>query len=143
MVKQIFSILFSFILLAGHSHLTIGMHFCGGEAVESKIVLGELHLACDMMDIEESCDDSGNSNKSQASFDNNPCCETEYQTIQPPEDIFKDATQIAFNIDFAVAPVYSTLNPDLFPKTTHLSFRQYHSPPIEKDIQVLLQTFLI
>jgi len=143
MMKQIFSILLSFILLASHSYLTIGTHFCSGEAVESKILLGVTQPGCGMTDMEGSCNNSENSNKSQTSFNNTPCCENEYQTIQGPDEFVKDAAPITFNVDFAVAFVFATLNLDLYSNATQKSFTEYHTPPIEKDIQVLFQTFLI
>ena len=141
MMKQIFSILLALILLASHSYLTIGTHFCGGEAVESKILLGETHLGCGTMEMEEPCNDSGNSN--ETNLDKAPCCENEYQTVQSTNEFVKDATPVTFHVDFAIAIVYATLNLDLFPNSTQQSHTEYHSPPIEKDIQVLFQTFLI
>jgi hypothetical protein len=142
-MKQTFSIILSFMLLASHMYLTIGTHFCGGEAIETKIILGETQLGCDMMDREEPCDDVANSNKSNTDLDETPCCENEYQTIQSTNEFVKDAAQIAFNVDFAVAFIYTTLNLDFFPESTHQVYTEYISPPLEKDIQVLFQTFLI
>ena len=142
-MKQVFSILLVLILLASHSYLTIGTHFCGGEAVESKILLGETHLGCGMMDREEPCEDYENSNKSNTSFVKTICCKNEYQTVQLTTKFVKVATQIAFSFEFAVAFFYTTLNLDLFLKSTQQFYTEYHSPPLEKDIQVLFQTFLI
>ncbi len=141
-MKQIFSILLPFILLASHMYLTMGTHFCGGEIVETKIMLGETHLGCGMMDMEEPCDDSNPTNKG-TNFNKTPCCANEYQTLQPTNEFVKDAAQIVFNVDFAVAFIYTTLNLDLFPKSTTKFYTEYISPPLEKDIQVLFQTFLI
>jgi hypothetical protein len=143
MMKQIFSILLSFILLASHSYLTFGTHFCGGEAVESRILFGETHLGCGMMDMEESCNDPEESNKSQTSFDNIPCCENDYQTIQVSDEYVKEATPITINVDFALAFVYATLNLDLLPNSTQKSFTEYFAPLLKIDLQALLQTFLI
>ncbi|MEY1638646.1 HYC_CC_PP family protein [Tenuifilum osseticum] len=142
-MKQIFSILLSFILLASHINLTMGTHFCGGEAVETKIILGEKHLGCGMMGMEQPCDGSEHSNNNQVRFNNVPCCQNEFQTIQGTADFVKEAAQTVFNVDFTVAFIYTTLNLDLFPKSTHRVYTEYISPPLEKDIQVLFQTFLI
>ena len=142
-MKQIFSILFSLILMTSNSYLTIGTHFCGGEAIESKILLGETHLGCEMIDMVEPCNDSENSNKNETNFDKTPCCENKYQTVQSTNEYVKDATPISLNVDFAIAFVYTTLNLDLFPNSTQHFYTECHSPPIEKDIQVLFQTFLI
>lgn len=141
-MKQGFSILLSFILLASHMYLTIGTHFCGGEAVETKIMLGETHLGRGMMDIEESCDDS-NPAKNETNFNKTPCCANEYQNIHSTSEFVKDTSQIVFNVEFAVAFIYNTLNLDLFSKSTHQVYSKYISPPLEEDIQILFQTFLI
>ncbi len=137
------SILLSFILLAGHMHLTTGTHFCHGEAVETKIILGETHLGCAMMDMEEPCEYPENSNENGVSFDKVPCCHNEYQIVQVTNEFVKDSVQPSFNDDFALAFTYSTLNSDLFTKSAHQVYTEYNPPPLEKDNQVLFQTFLI
>ncbi|MDF1546739.1 MAG: hypothetical protein P1P88_02880 [Bacteroidales bacterium] len=121
----------------------MGTHFCGGEAVETKIILGETHLGCVLVDMEEPCDDSEHSNNNQVRFNNIPCCQNEFQTIDSTDEFVKDATQTVFNVDFAVAFLYTSLNLDLLPKATHQFYTEYNSPPLEKDIQVFFQTFLI
>ncbi|MCF8357944.1 MAG: hypothetical protein K9H26_04245 [Prolixibacteraceae bacterium] len=142
-MKKSISTLLSFILLSSHMYLTMGTHFCGGEAVESKIIFGETHLGCDMMETEKSCDDSEHTNNNQVSFNKFPCCQNEFHTIQSTDDFVKDATQTVFNDDFAVAFLYSLLNLDIRPRTTHQFYTDYISPSLEKDVQVLFQTFLI
>ncbi|MEA4976880.1 MAG: hypothetical protein VB046_14190 [Paludibacter sp.] len=142
-MKQFFSILLSLILLANHINLTMGTHFCSGVAVETKIILGETHLGCGMMEMEEACKDSEHTNNNQVHINTIPCCQNEFQTIQSTDDFVKDATQTAFNIDFTVAFLCNALNPDLLPKTTRQFKSEYYSPPLDKDIQVLFQTFLI
>lgn len=143
MMRKSFSILLSCILLASHMYLTIGTHFCGGEAIETKILLGETHLGCNMPDMEKPCNYSENTHKNRVSFDKLPCCENEYQTVQVTNEFVKDVANIPFNIEFAVAFIYTTLNLDLFPKSAHQFNTEYISLPLEKDIQVLFQTFLI
>ncbi|PKP51460.1 MAG: hypothetical protein CVT92_12730 [Bacteroidetes bacterium HGW-Bacteroidetes-1] len=142
-MKKSFSILLSFILLASHIYLTIGTHFCGGEAVETKIMLGETHLDCGMMVMEASCDTPVKQHENGINFDKVPCCQNEYQTVQTTDEFVKDAAQIAFNVDFAIAFINTTLILDLFSKAVHQFFTEYNPPPIEKDNQVLFQTFLI
>ena len=95
------------------------------------------------MDMEEPCDGSENANKNEVSLDKVPCCQNEYQTLQSTNEFVKDAVQVAFNVEFAVVFIYTSLNMDLFPKSTHQAYTEYISPPLEKDIRVLFQTFLI
>lgn len=142
-MKKVLSILLSFILLASQVYLTTGTHFCDGEAVETKIILGETHLGCGMEDMEVPCDKSDKTNKNGAGYDKTPCCENKYQTVQKTDDFVKDAVQVDLNVDFAVAFIYSGLNLDLFRKSSQQFNTEYISPPLEKDIPVLFQTFLI
>ena len=142
-MKKITAILLSAVFLLSQLSLSIGTHFCGGEAVETKILFGETHLGCDMPDIEESRDSSEKDNKNGISFDKPPCCKNEYQTVQSTNEFIKDAAQIIFKAELPVEYICSTLNFDLLPKTKHQSYTEYTFPQFEKDIQVLFQTFLI
>jgi hypothetical protein len=123
--------------------VAIGTHFCGGEAIESKIMLAETDLGCGMMDTEESCTDSENSSTATESYDMTPCCENEYQTIQSTNEFLEIAAYATFNVDLATAIIYTTLNLDLFTESTNNHFAEHNSPIIEKDIQELFQTYLI
>jgi hypothetical protein len=122
--------------------VTVGTHFCGGEAVESKVILGEANLGCDISDMEKHCGYSENAEKNGNSVEEHPCCNNEYQTVQVTNQFVKNETQKTFNIEFALAFIYTTLNINLFPKFNHQINTIYTSPTIEKDIQVLFQTFL-
>lgn len=141
-MKQILSILLSLILLASHMYLTMGTHFCGGEAVETKIMFGETHLGCGMMDMGSLCEDF-NTNENRTNFDKTPCCANEFQIFQSTNEFVLDATQIANSLDFSLAFIYTMLNLDLFSKSTHKVYTEYISPPVEKDIQILFQVYLI
>lgn len=143
MHRKILHIVMAFVLVASNLGLTLSTHYCQGDALESQINLTPVDLGCGMADMGNSCALPVELHGDKTQFDNTPCCENEYQTIQPTEDFIKEATPVTFNIDFAIAIVYATLNPDLFPNSTQQSYTEYHSPPIEKDIQVLFQTFLI
>lgn len=129
--------------MASHVSLVIGNHFCDGKVVETKILLGETHLGCNMPEMQETCTDLEFQKNHEFCFDNVPCCENEYQTVQAALEYVKDATQITLNGGFANAVFYITMNINLFPKTDHQSGILFIHPPIEEDIQVLFQTFLI
>lgn len=124
-------------------YLAVGTHYCSGEAVETKILLGKTHLGCNMPEMEEPCNDTEKINKNRASFDKLPCCENEYQTAQVTNEFVKDLAGRTINSEFAAVFIYTTLNLDLFPKSAHQFYTEYISPFPEKDIQVLFQTFLI
>lgn len=139
-MKSLFAILLSVVLLAGQMSLTIGTHICQGEAIETRIIYGSTHLGCDMEDMSEPCDIN---DQQDVSFSKEQCCKNQYQTLQTTEDFVNDAFHSNLSIDFAVAFVSSLLNIDLFPQTTPQFNTAYLPPPLDKDIQVLFQTFLI
>lgn len=139
-MNKFFSILLSVVLLAGQMSLTIGTHICQGEATETKIIYGATHLGCGMEDMSEPCDIT---DQHDVSFSKEQCCENQYQTLQTSEDFVNDAFHYNLSIDFAVAFVSSFLNIDLFPQTTQQFNTAYIPPPLDKDKQVLFQTFLI
>jgi len=143
MLRKILNIMMALVLLVSSTGLTISTHYCQGEAVESQINVIPADLGCGMPDMENSCALPVEHHNDQTLIDNIPCCENEYQTLQITEDFIQDVTPITPNVDFAIAFVYATLNLDLFPNSTQQFYTAYHSPPIEKDIQVLFQTFLI
>jgi hypothetical protein len=121
----------------------IGIHFCSGETVESKFLFGETQLGCEMPDMEQSCDNSENTTHNNVSIEKIPCCENEFQTVQTTREFVKDAVQLLLNSEFAATFQYMTFNLELFPYSTDQFQIKNNSPPIEKDIQVLFQTFLI
>ncbi len=142
-MRKYLSILLSFVLLASHFYLTIGTHFCGGESVQLKILLGKKHLDCEMPNIDNSCAGFEKNSTQEFCFDELPCCENEYQLVHLTNEFVISTAQTDFNVEFAVAFIFTGFKLDLFPKSTHQFYTEYISPPFEKDIQVLFQTFLI
>ncbi|MFO7880022.1 MAG: hypothetical protein R6V52_08300 [Bacteroidales bacterium] len=131
----------AFMLLAGHMSFTIGTHFCGGETVESKVLFNETHLGCDMMEMEKACEIPENHNN-KTGIDKAPCCENEYHTFLSTNEFVNDAAPSVNYPDFAMAFVYTTSTLDLNTKASPRFYAAYRSPPVEKDIQVLFQSFL-
>lgn len=129
--------------MASHMYLTIGTHFCGGEAVEKKIILGKADLDCGMSETNEDCHHSELPGKSYASIASTPCCENEYQTIETTDNFIKDCSVPFLNIDFAATFLFAYWNLDLQPKSTQNLYADYSPPLFEKDTQILFQTFLI
>ncbi|MFO7867847.1 MAG: hypothetical protein R6U95_00940 [Bacteroidales bacterium] len=142
-MKYFTSILFSCILLASNMTFAMGIHFCGGKAVESTFLFGETLLGCEMPEKEKSCDIPLKNDTNDVHIDHVPCCENEFKTVQTTHEFVKNAVQFSLDIEFAVAFLYSTFNMELFPHATDQFHIKNNSPPIEKDIQVLFQTFLI
>lgn len=123
--------------------LSVGTHFCCGEAMVTKILLGDTRLVSGMQDMEGACNDSNRSNTNELHFENVPCCENKYQALQSTDEFIKDVETHSFRPDFTFAFIYTNLDLEIHPNSTHQFFTEYISPPLEKDIQILFQTFLI
>lgn len=143
LMKKVFSIILSFILLVSHISFIIGTHYCGGEAVETKVMFDKTHLGCGMPDMDLSCEEAVQTNTHDATIENIPCCENEFQTFQFTNEFVKEATPVTFTVNYAIAFIYATANFELFSNIAPQSFTDFSPPPLEKDIQVLFQTFLI
>lgn len=142
-MKKGISILLSLILLLGHVSLTRGTHYCGGEAVETKILFDDTRLGCDMMDMQSTCNLPVKSAQPEEQFEKVPCCDNDYQTIRLSNEYVKDVVQFTINIEFAATFVYSSLFLDAYPMLTHPVDTGNSSLPPGKDVQVHFQVFLV
>jgi hypothetical protein len=140
-MKKFFSIILAVVLLASHMSLTIGTHMCRGEAIETRIIYGGSHLlGCGMEDMNEPCEIPL---QHDDSFSKDQCCENHYQTFQTSDEFVNDSFQFSVSVDFALALVYAVLDINLSPQADRHLNTAYLPPPLEKDIQVLFQTFII
>jgi hypothetical protein len=141
-MKKLFSIVLAFMLLASHMSLVIGTHYCGGRAIESKLVFGALDLSCSMAEMEQTCNDSEAPGTEMFCLENVPCCENEYQVVQFTDNFVKDVAMLFFNDYVAAIFFYTTPKLGKTVKVEHLS-TVFTPPPVKKNVQVLFQTFLI
>lgn len=139
-MNRVVSILLSFFLLASHINLTIGTHFCRGQAVETKILFAVSHLDCGMADMEEACDAAGDRG---FSYTNPPCCENQYKELQATDDFVRDAAEVILHGGAAAVLTTQVGNEVLFGKRAAQAYTDYLSPPTGKDIRSLFQNFRI
>ena len=134
-MKKIISIALSCLLLISSTGLTYATHFCGGHAVESKIMVGEKDLGCQMA-VAETTSDCDVISRPTA------CCENDYASIDL-EDNFN--IQLVDNLHFEVF-VQSTFEFTSARSLVIGNIRNYHDyvpPPLIDDYQVHYSTFLI
>ena len=142
-MREVFSIMLSVLLLASHISLTIGTHFCGGEAVEKKVVWANSHLGCGMEDMDDPVINSSNALPTETTFAELPCCENEFQKVEATDDFVKDVSSLAIHIDFDYIHVFTLLGLEAAPIADKNLYAENLPPPLQKDIQILFQTFLI
>ncbi len=126
--------------MTGQSGLAMATHYCGGMEVESRIVVGHTELHCGMSNMERYC--STNLSKGNH-FKNKPCCENEFQSFDLEDEFQHQVIEISVNLEFVAVffitiayRTYSTEND----KEVYLN---YFPPPLERNILVLVQSFLI
>ncbi|WP_203296170.1 HYC_CC_PP family protein [Luteirhabdus pelagi] len=133
------SIALSLLLLLSSSGISYSQHFCGGMEMMAKLTLGEAHLSCGMDKAVDVCDEP-----SVSEPDDDSCCNTEYTSVET-DDTFVKAS---FDVDFDVTFAYAFVSVFVLDIQTNLdaeqpSFSEYNPPPLDRDLPVLYQTFLI
>jgi hypothetical protein len=115
---------------------TVDMHFCGDTLVDFSFVQSVKTCGMEKLQPKAACENPMLSSK--------PCCSDEQVVKQAQEDL--KISFDAFSLDqqyFIVAFTHSFNN--LFEETAteEVSFNDYPPPFIERDVQVLHQTYLI
>lgn len=113
-------------------------HFCMGMEMKSEIGFGEKHVDCGMnMPMNHSENETDNQQ------DPKSCCENVTTHLQVDDEVQLKKVDINLSLDFAVALVQVFVfgvEPISSEKT---QFPTYSPPPIEQNLQVLYQSFLI
>lgn len=138
-MKRLLSILLAFLILISNFGFALGTHFCGGKAVESKLMFHQEDLHCGMDRVQMTCDDHSN----EGNIIKNKCCENDFLSLHV-DDVNNDyQTDVKFNPVFAVAFTISFLQ--LFWNTvqSESNYSSYHAPPILRSVQTLYQVFII
>lgn len=133
-MQKFLSIVLSLFLLVSSAGLTYGQHFCGGKVVADALMFGEKQLSCTglMSPAYE------NQNEKP------PCCENVYHQVQTDDDFLTSSFQIDILPQFVVAFVeVFVLQTVEIKSSKEITFSEYLPPPLERDIPVLFQTFLI
>ena len=115
-------------------------HFCGEYHVDTQLVLGHEKLDCGMPEMVDACDapSSGETHISKSS-----CCDDVFQELNIENEFKPKAEKLNISLEFVSAYLFSALivNPDN--NELNPSFKFYLTPPIERDIPVLVQSFLL
>ena len=100
--------------------------------METQIVVGHTELHCGMSDMESGCE-TETSKENQ--FKKKPCCENEYQSLEVEDEFQAQVIGSSLSLEF-VAAFFAT-----FIGITE--YKNYSPPLIERDIPILVQSFLI
>lgn len=138
-MKKVASILLTLLFLFSSSHLSFATHYCGGKAQKHGLTMSVKDFGCKMNEeSNKPCkgEDGGDQYKKK-------CCDNISIEYSLNEDFDTNSKEdVSINKNFVVAFLYSSL---LFnnENTSYLSKLCYSSPLLDKDIPVLVQSFLI
>lgn len=134
-MKKVLSIVMAMLMLASSTGIAYAQHYCGEYKMLSEITLGEKHLSCGMAMELPGCDEEQ---------EEPGCCDNEYTKVETDDTFEKSSFEIDFSPVFleAFVSVFILKSVEL-PKEHDFNFKQHDPPPLDEDLQVLYETFLI
>ena len=127
-------------MLASSSGIAYAQHFCGGMEMMSEIILGEKYLSCGMESGVMESDCVEKTSHSEA----HDCCDNHITKIQIDDNFAKASFSIDLSNTF-VATFVSVFVLQEF-KISFVEknfFAEYNPPPLELDLNILYEIFLI
>ncbi len=126
-------------MLASSSGIAYAQHFCSGMEMMAEITLGEKHLSCGMVDAPDS--DCGDKTAASEAHD---CCKNHVTKIQTDDNFAKASFDLKLNKTFVATFVSVFILQEVeIASIEKTFFADYKSPPLEQDLNILYETFLI
>ena len=136
LVKAIISIVLSSLILLSSSGLAYAKHYCGSFEMLAKVTLGEESLSCGMTMQVDACGDEKEESHS--------CCSNKYLKVNTDDHFNKVAFEYDFQGEWIFIPVETLEFQDVsFIPEKVIVHNYYRPPPLERDLQILYETFLI
>ena len=136
-MKRLASFILAFIFLGSNLGFAVGTHFCGGHAMDTKVVLGHEDLSCGMMP-----EMLADPEYTHTTLHTVPCCENEFQSLQLNNEFQNTLVKVAVEPVAALSPLFvladfscSIAITPIVPDDT--------SPKRSEEISLLLQVFRI
>ncbi len=135
-MQKAISILLCILMLASSTNVTYAKHFCGDHEMLSVITIGEKHLTCEMKTNSNTCGDE--------TLEDHDCCKNKYENVEIDDDYSLTYDNAFISIPFVKSFVsVFVLQQVLFNNESVDVYADYDPPPIDKDIPVLYQVFVI
>jgi hypothetical protein len=140
LVKQILSISMAAMLLFGSMGFSWATHYCGGHAVEAKLVLGHSDIGCGMEQKQKDCD----SGTKKVQFEKQTCCQDDFVQIGVESEYKVVSTsEVAHNTDYIATYILSIAIQYEDASLQTPKYLRYSPPLLIQDIPVMMQSFLI
>lgn len=127
-------------MLASSSGIAYAQHFCGGMEMMSQITMGEKNLSCGMEEMENPAECAAES----TAENHHDCCDNQIIKIQTDDNFAKASFDVKLNKTFVATfvSVFVLQEVDIA-STEKTFFADYSPPPLEQDLNILYETFLI
>lgn len=137
MLKKLFAISLSIILLMSSTGVTLATHFCMGHAVETKLGFGKSEVDCGMgMAVVQTCEHETQLNRI-------PCCENEYRSAAHDETVTIAGFMLNLKWSFSTANISLFNWQPTFHTQTFTVNPDYSPPLLAREFPILLQSFLL
>ncbi len=137
-MKKIISIFLSILMLASSSGIVYAQHFCSGMEMMAEITLGEKLLSCGMDEVVPGCGE-----KIIVGEDHH-CCKNQFTKVKTDDNFAKASFNLKLNKTFVATLVtVFILNEVEVASPEKIFFADYNPPPLERDFNILYETFLI
>lgn len=139
-MKKAVSIFLSVLMLVSSSGIAYAQHFCGGMEMMAGVTLGKKQLSCGMEEDFSTADCDEQSVVPEA----HDCCKNHITKIQTDDNFAKASFDIKLNKTFVATFVsVFVLQEAIIAPTQKTFFADYSPPPLERDLNILYETFLI
>lgn len=127
-------------MLASSSGIAYAQHFCGGMEMMSQITLGEKNLSCGMEEMENPAECTAES----TAENHHDCCDNQIIKIQTDDNFAKASFDVKLNKTFVATfvSVFVLQEVDIA-SAEKTFFADYSPPPLEQDLNILYETFLL
>ncbi|GAB3810751.1 HYC_CC_PP family protein [Pontibacter rugosus] len=142
--RQIIMLTLTLLVLVSSTGMAVGMHLCGGELRD--ITFFGAAADCPMEQKQQEKLPPCHTPKEKQSKDSNDCCEDHQLTVKQLDDAASHKiTTLSKLQQLKMAAVLQVVVLKFFASSTDLkpAYAFYESPPLPRDIPVLVQSFLL
>ncbi len=136
LMKKTASILLAFLFLLSSSHLSFATHFCGGHAFKHALLIDANGFGCGMEDEVRQCEKKTDQLE-------NKCCENELINLTIQDNFQQNISKISTEQHFVLINVAAILFSIPVTDQNVALYKDYKTPLPDKDIPILIQSFLI
>lgn len=139
-MKKIISIFLSILMLGSSSGIAYAQHFCSGMEMVAEVTLGEKNLSCGMDSHAPKTDCEDEETIPEA----HDCCKNQITKIQTDENFAKASFDLKLNKTFVATLVSVFVLQEVEIASAQKTFFADYGPPLlERDLNILYETFLI